>query len=88
LDGSQLLDEVALLSAGRARTQAGTLFAIRDRLGAPGLVTLDRDEIVDGHIGRFYRLTPEGGIVLNAATPLRSGSTVKGARRVLRGQNA
>ena len=64
-DGAQhgygLIGEVADISGGRVRLRAGTLYTALDRLKADGLVDVDREEIVDNRLRRYYRLTPEGG---------------------------
>ena len=64
-DGSQhgygLISEVSDISQGRVRLRAGTLYTALDRLRADGLIDVDREEIVDNRLRRYYRLTPEGG---------------------------
>lgn len=52
--------DVARISEGRVRLRAGTLYSALDRLRLDGLVSLDREEIVDNRLRRYYRLTPEG----------------------------
>ena len=42
------------------------MYAALDRLKADGLVTSDRDEIVDGRLRRYYRITDEGAEQLAA----------------------
>jgi DNA-binding PadR family transcriptional regulator len=34
-----------------------------ERLRADGVIAVDREEIVDSRLRRYYRLTPSGGIV-------------------------
>jgi DNA-binding PadR family transcriptional regulator len=69
-DGSQhgygIITEVAQISDGRVRLRAGTLYAALDRLRADGLVAVDGEEVVEGRLRRYYRLTPEGTKVLAA----------------------
>ena len=64
-DGSQhgygIIGEVADISEGRVRLRAGTLYTALDRLRADGLIDVDREEIVDNRLRRYYRLTPAGG---------------------------
>src|SRR5215472_1061439 len=64
-DGSQhgygIIGEVAEISDGRVQLKAGTLYTALDRLRADGLVDVDREEIVDNRLRRYYRLTPGGG---------------------------
>jgi DNA-binding PadR family transcriptional regulator len=44
-------------SGGRARLRAGTLYTALDRLRADELIGVDREEIVDSRLRRYYRLT-------------------------------
>ena len=63
-DGSQhgygIIAEVHEISGGRVRLRAGTLYTALDRLRADGLIEVDREEIVESRMRRYYRLTPEG----------------------------
>jgi DNA-binding PadR family transcriptional regulator len=63
-DGSQhgygIIAEVQEISGGRVRLRAGTLYTALDRLRADGLIEVDREEIVEGRLRRYYRLTSEG----------------------------
>jgi DNA-binding PadR family transcriptional regulator len=63
-DGSQhgygIITEVQQISGGRVRLRAGTLYTALDRLRTDGLIGVDREEIVEGRLRRYYRLTPEG----------------------------
>jgi len=58
--GYGIMTDVARISDGRVRLRAGTLYAALDRLKADGLVTSDKEEIVDGRLRRYYRITDEG----------------------------
>ena len=58
--GYGVIQEVVSLSAGRVTLLPGTLYAALDRLVAQGLVVLDREEVTDGRLRRYYRLTPDG----------------------------
>jgi DNA-binding PadR family transcriptional regulator len=64
-DGSQhgygIIGEVMEISEGRVKLRAGTLYTALDRLRADGLIHVDREEVVDNRLRRYYRLTPEGG---------------------------
>jgi len=64
--GYGIMADVMRISDGRVRLRAGTLYAALDRLKADGLVTSDRDEIVDGRLRRYYRITDEGAEQLAA----------------------
>ena len=64
-DGSQhgygIISEVAGISDQRVILRAGTLYSALDRLRSDGLIDVDREEVVDNRLRRYYRLTPEGG---------------------------
>jgi DNA-binding PadR family transcriptional regulator len=64
--GYGIISEVTGISEGRVKLRAGTLYTALDRLKADGLVEVDREEIVDNRLRRYYRLTPEGGRCLAA----------------------
>jgi len=63
-DGSQhgygIITEVREISGGRVRLRAGTLYPDLDRLRTDELIGVDREEIVEGRLRRYYRLTPAG----------------------------
>jgi DNA-binding PadR family transcriptional regulator len=59
--GYGIISEVTDISGGRVKLRAGTLYAALDRLKADGLIDVDREEIVDNRLRRYYRLTPDGG---------------------------
>lgn len=79
--GYGIIQEVAALSADRVVLLPGTLYTALDRLAAQGLVQRDREEVTDGRLRRYYRLTSEGLAVLDAETArLRQLATVAEAR--------
>lgn len=51
---------------GRVVLKAGTLYAALDRLRTDGLIAVEREEVVDSRLRRYYRLTPAGRDVLGA----------------------
>jgi len=59
--GYGIISDVEEISERRVRLQAGTLYAALDRLRDDGLIEVDREEIVDSRLRRYYRLTPVGG---------------------------
>src|SRR5258708_37642704 len=59
--GYGITADVLEISGGRVRLLAGTLYAALDRLRAEGLIEVDREEVVDGRLRRYYRLTQAGG---------------------------
>ena len=74
--GYGIISEVAEISGERVRLRAGTLYTALDRLRADGLIEVDREEIVDNRLRRYYRLTPEGGRRLAAeAARLQANAT-------------
>lgn len=68
LHGYGLITEVGTLSDGRVTLRPGTLYGALDRLTEDGLIAVDREEVVDGRLRRYYRLTDEGAGTLTAET--------------------
>ncbi|GAA2676383.1 PadR family transcriptional regulator [Actinoplanes palleronii] len=66
--GYGLITEVSRLSEGRVALKPGTLYGALDRLADEGLVARDREEVVDGRLRRYYRITPDGERALRAET--------------------
>jgi DNA-binding PadR family transcriptional regulator len=64
--GYGIIMDVQQISGGRVKLRAGTLYTALDRLRADRLITVDREEVVEGRLRRYYRLTPEGAAVLAA----------------------
>jgi DNA-binding PadR family transcriptional regulator len=58
--GYGILTDVSSISAGRVRLRAGTLYAALDRLLTDQLIEVDREEVVDGRLRRYYVLSPAG----------------------------
>jgi len=58
--GYGIISDVAEISGGRVRLLAGTLYTALERLRSDGLILVDREEIVDNRLRRYYRLTPDG----------------------------
>jgi len=86
--GYGIIADVTRISEGRVRLRAGTLYAALDRLRLDGLIRMEREEIVDSRLRRYYRLTAQGRQALateaarlqaNAAAALtRLGPTTAG----------
>jgi DNA-binding PadR family transcriptional regulator len=75
--GYAVLKEVEQLSDGRVVLRPGTLYAALDRLTADGLVEVDREEVIDGRLRRYYRITDAGGARLaDEAQRMRSNASV------------
>ena len=75
--GYGIILDVSEISGGRVRLRAGTLYTALDRLRAQKLIEVDREEVVDSRLRRYYRLTPAGRELLAAeADRLRSNARV------------
>jgi DNA-binding PadR family transcriptional regulator len=66
--GYGIMTEVRSISSGRVRLRAGTLYAALDRLLTDELIAVDREEVVDGRLRRYYVLSPDGLRRLTAET--------------------
>jgi DNA-binding PadR family transcriptional regulator len=85
--GYGIISDVARISDGRVRLRAGTLYSALDRLRIDRLVEVDREEIVESRLRRYYRLTPEGTRRLAAeAARLHSDAATAFARLGLAGE--
>ena len=58
--GYGIIADVRDISGGQVRLRAGTLYTALDRLRADELIKVDREEVVEGRLRRYYRLTPAG----------------------------
>jgi DNA-binding PadR family transcriptional regulator len=58
--GYGIIADVSEISGGRVQLRAGTLYTALDRLRADGLIAVDREEVVESRLRRYYRLTSEG----------------------------
>ena len=75
--GYGIITDVQEISDGRIRLRAGTLYTALDRLRGDGLIEVDREEIVENRLRRYYRITPAGGQRLAAeAARLHANATV------------
>jgi DNA-binding PadR family transcriptional regulator len=82
LHGYGVIKEVATLSDGRVTLRAGTLYAALDRLAADGLAAVDREEVVDGRLRRYYRLTDHGAEVLGREAERMRRNAARAAERL------
>jgi DNA-binding PadR family transcriptional regulator len=79
--GYGIITDVEQISRRRVRLRAGTLYSALDRLRNDGLIEADREEVVDGRLRRYYRLTTEGGEQLaEEAARLRANAQVAMSR--------
>jgi DNA-binding PadR family transcriptional regulator len=84
--GYGIITDVQEISDGRVRLRAGTLYTALDRLRADELIDVDREEIVDNRLRRYYRLTPTGSKLLAAeAARLQANASAALARLHLAG---
>jgi len=77
--GYGIITDVEQISEQRVRLRAGTLYTALERLRADGLVEVDREEIVDSRLRRYYRLTATGAERL-ASEAARLRGTTQGQR--------
>jgi DNA-binding PadR family transcriptional regulator len=66
--GYAVIEDVAAMTGGRVRLRAGTLYAALDRLRADGLIEVDREEVVQSRLRRYYKLTAPGERALATET--------------------
>jgi DNA-binding PadR family transcriptional regulator len=66
LHGYGILGEVAELSSGRLDLKIGTLYGVLDRLVSERLVERDHEEVQQGRLRRYFRLTGAGRQALAA----------------------
>ena len=86
LHGYAIIGEVAELSGGRMTLRPGTLYGALDRLGDEGLLEPDHEEVVDGRMRRYYRLTDDGAAVLEQEAARLQGNADAARRRLARRQ--
>ena len=81
--GYGIVGEVATISADRVRLKVGTLYGVLDRLVADGLVEPDRDEVHQGRLRHYYRLTDEGRRTLAAEAERQAANARAASERLL-----
>src|SRR6202034_4871689 len=80
--GYAIIQDVGRISGGRVTLRAGTLYGALERLDADGLIGVDREEVVDRRLRRYYRLTDEGSALLDGeARRLQAGAGLTRQRR-------
>jgi DNA-binding PadR family transcriptional regulator len=85
LHGYAIVQAVEELSEGRMVLRVGTLYGVLDRLVADGLAERDREEVHQGRLRRYYKLTDSGVRALQAEVA-RLSANVRAASAVLRGR--
>ena len=83
--GYGIVGAVLELSDSATKLGAGTLYGLLDRMSNAGFVEACGEEVVDGRLRRYYRLTDEGSAALVAETA-RLHSLTRRATSVLSGQ--
>ena len=80
--GYGLVTEVATMSENRIQLRASTLYAALERLAGRGLIEAERDEVENGRLRRYYRLTDAGAAAVQAETQ-RMTTQIRAAKRRL-----
>ena len=81
--GYALVEDVLRLSDGQVRLHTGTLYGVLDRLREAGLIIVEREEIVESRLRRYYALT-DAGIARLAAEAERMRRNASAATARLR----
>lgn len=66
LHGYGVIEEVRRISQGTVKLHAGTLYTVLDRLSKAGLIEVEREEVVQSRLRRYYRITGAGATRLAA----------------------
>ncbi len=66
LHGHAIRNSIKELSRGRVQPSVGTLYGILERLNERGVITVDREETVNGRNRRYFRITDEGQALVEA----------------------
>lgn len=83
--GYGIVGAVTELSEGGTRLGPGTLYGILDRLTAGGWIASAGEEVVDGRLRRYYRLTDAGTAAATRETArLRALARAAGTRLAAR----
>ncbi|MFI2205054.1 PadR family transcriptional regulator [Streptomyces sp. NPDC020192] len=86
--GYGILREVEELSDGEVQLRVGTLYGVLDRLTADGLIVLDREEVQQGRLRRYYRLTDDGAAALETEAERMAAGAGAARRRIAEGRRA
>jgi len=82
--GYAMIKDVAELSGGRLRLSVGTLYGILDRLSGQAAIEVDREEIVDSRLRRYYRLTQTGRRLLSQVAARKAADAAVASERLTR----
>lgn len=84
LHGYGIVQAAGTLSAGRVHLRPGTLYTALDRLTRDGSLAVDREEVVDGRLRRYYRLTADGHAALEQEVARMEATAAVARRRLAR----
>ncbi len=82
LHGYGIADEIRSITDGSMTPKAGSLYHALDKLAEQALVVVDRDEVVDGRLRRYYKLTESGTSTLAAEAQRRQRSAAVALERL------
>jgi DNA-binding PadR family transcriptional regulator len=86
MHGYAIMRTIRALSQGRTALPVGTLYGVLDRLVEEGLAERDREEIHQGRLRRYYRLTEDGYLALAEETR-RLAANVRAATTALKARD-
>ncbi len=82
--GYAVIEEVRGISQGEVRLHTGTLYALLDRLRTAGMIEVEREEVVQSRLRRYYRLSGAGQARLAAETSRLQRNASAAATRLSR----
>ncbi len=82
LHGYGIATEIKSVTDGALTPRAGSLYHSLDKLAEQGVVAVDRDDVVDGRLRRYYRLTENGTSILAAEATRRHQSATAALERL------
>lgn len=74
LHGYAIADEISAISDGHNKPRPGALYHSLDKLMEQNLLAVDREEVVNGRLRRYYRLTEVGSDLLSREATQRASS--------------
>ncbi len=80
--GYGIVRQVEELSDGRVRLRVGTLYGVLERLASDGLVEPDREEVRQGRLRRYYRLSESGRRDLEAEVARQTANVATASARL------
>ncbi len=80
--GYAIIQEVESLSGGHTVLRPGSLYATLDRLAREGYIEKAGEEVVEGRLRRYYRLSKQGTRLLAAESERRVAVSKEALRRL------